>query len=568
MDNLQWNAKKRQEYINQAQATEFDLIIIGGGITGAGVAREAALRNLSFCMIDKNDFAFGTSSRSSKLAHGGLRYLSNKEFKLVRESTTERNWLRTHLPNLVRPLGFMFCSYEKGKDKPKHIRFALMMYDLLSDIGSNFKNYRKAKFFSPEFVEEFEPAVTRNDSEIGKMTFSGFYYDTNVDDSRLTLETIKESLIYSKGNSLAINYSKINDYIRNDKGKVCGVVASDELNGIKFDVKAKVVVVCTGIWTDELLKLTDFGKEKIYPTKGVHVVVPNERIGNRNAFGVRSFDDGRFFFILKRGNVSVIGTTDTDYFKESKNLDEPWCTKEDCDYLFNTVNRLFPHAELTYKDIIGTYAGIRPLIKQDGAKNESDVSREHEIFESKDGVISIAGGKLTTYRLMAEELIFHLVKKGFIPKFSNLKHRTNGFSKIPFIVGMTRESFDAVLKKGGLNDCSWPEQKEYLHQQYGKQAIDILKKIKSNSALGEPLLEGYPHCKAEIDFILAYENAPRLIDVLCRRTEAQWTIWHYKQAELAEKVAAIMADYYNWTDEKKKEEIEYYMDYVKKTIWF
>jgi glycerol-3-phosphate dehydrogenase len=291
-------------------------------------------------------------------------------------------------------------------------------------------------------------------------------------------------------------------------------------------------------------------------------------LGNRNGFGLRSFDDDRFFFVLRRGKVSVIGTTDTDYFKESKNLNEPWCTKEDCDYLFRTVIRMFPKAGLTYKDIIGTYAGIRPLIRQDGAASESAVSREHEIFETKDGVVAMAGGKLTTYRLMAEELIFKLIDKGYVNAFTKMEYSKPGFSKAPFVVGMTRADFDETVSKKALAAFSWPDQLEYLHLQYGRQAIDILEKIKADPASGRPLLKDYPICRAEIEFILEYENCPRLIDALCRRTESQWTIWHYLQAELAGKVAEIMAPYYGWDEAKKKTEVENYNDYIKRTIWF
>jgi len=567
MDQI-WNSKKRNQNIKKAGTGQFDIIIIGGGITGAGIAREAALRNLSFCLVDKNDFAFGTSSRSSKLVHGGIRYIANGEFKLVRESTTERNWLIAHLPHLVRPLGFLFCSYAKGKDRPYQIRFALTAYGILSDWFSKFKNFRKPRFFSPEFIEEIEPAVTLNDPSLGRMKLAGFYYDTNVDDARLTIETIKESLIISKGSSVALNYTEVEDFTRDPYGKVDGIKIKDHLSKKEHMIKGRTVIACGGIWTDEILKHADFEGAKIFPTKGVHIVVPNERLGNRNAFGVRSFDDGRFFFVLRRGKLSIIGTTDTDYYKESTNLDEPWCTKEDCDYLLNTVNRLFPHARLTYKDIVGTYAGIRPLIRQEGAASESAVSREHEIFESKDGVVIITGGKLTTYRLMAEELIFYLREKGYLPEFEKPEYCEKGFTKVPYRVGISREDFDQIVDSSDLHEVSWPEQLEYLHQQYGIQGIAILKKIQQKRSWGEPILEGYPLCRAEIEFILEHENAPRLIDVLCRRTEAQWTIWHHKQTELAKKVADLMASYYRWPPRKKREEINNYIKYIKKTIWF
>ena len=562
-----WSAKDRAEHIKQAASGNFDAVIIGGGITGAGVAREFALRGMSFCMLDKNDFAFGTSSRSSKLAHGGLRYLTNGEFKLVRESTTERNWLRIHFPNMVRPTGFFYNAFAKGKDRSVQVILSMIIYSLLSDFRTRFKNYKWPRIYTAKIMKKIEPNYIQEVEPFGKLTISGFYYDTNIDDARLTIETIKESLNYSKGASCALSYSEVTGFIKNGSEKVCGVKVKDAFDGNEYEVKGKLVIACGGIWTDEILKNADFGTPKIYPTKGVHVVVPNERVGNSKGFGLRSFDDGRFFFVLRRGKVSVIGTTDTDYFKESKNLNEPWCTKEDCDYLFSSVNRMFPDARLTYKDIIGTYAGIRPLIRQDGAASESAVSREHEIFETKDGVVAMAGGKLTTYRLMAEELLFKLIEKGYLKAFTKIEYSKPGFSKVPFVVGMTRTDFDEMVNKKALADFSWPDQLEYLYLQYGRQAIIILEKIKSDPATGKPLLKDYPMCRAEIEFILEYENCPRLIDILCRRTESQWTIWHYLQAELASNVAEIMAPYYGWNEAKKETEIGHYNDYIKKTIW-
>ena len=563
-----WNANVRSKDMETVASKEFDVVIIGGGITGAGIARECALRGLTFCLLEKDDFAFGTSSRSSKLFHGGIRYLSSGEFSLVRESTTERNWLMHHFPNLVRPLGFLFCAYENGKDHPRMVRSAVKLYDFLSDTLSDFKTYRKSKIFSAEFVQEIEPEVTTEDPDLGKLSMAGFYYDTNCDDARVTLEIIKESLEYANGKSAALNYSQVDDFVYNSSGKVEGVVVKDKFADKTFEVKGKAVVSAAGIWTDEVLQRLGHSDSKIYPTKGVHIVVPNERIGNRNAFGIRSFDDGRFFFVLRRGKVSVIGTTDTAYYKESTNLDEPWCNKEDCDYLLRTVNRMFPHAMLDYDDIIGTFAGIRPLIKQEGAKHESDVSRTHEIFTTEEGVVTIGGGKSTTHRRMAEDLLFYLVREGFLPKFKNKKYNSKGFSKQPFLVGMTRKEFDRMAAHNRLLEVSWPEQLDYLHTQFGRQGIQILEDIKKNPEQGQPLLEGYPHCEAEIRFILENENAPKLLDVLCRRTEAQWMIWHHLQPELASQVAEIMADYYGWDAERKQAEIQEYLDYVANTVSF
>lgn len=563
-----WSAEGRAEQIKKAAAGEYDVVIIGGGITGAGIARECALRGISFCLVDKRDFAFGTSSRSSKLFHGGIRYLSSREFGLVRESTTERNWLLHHLPNLVRPLGFMYCAYEKGQDRPIMVKVGVKLYEILSDWCSGFKNFRKSRIFKKNFVEEFEPALETESPELGKLLLAGFYYDTNCDDARVTLEIIKESLEYAAGKSVALNYARVEDYRLDSSGRARGVVVCDELGGGSFEIRGRVVVSATGIWTDELLGKAGYDRPRIYPTKGVHIIVPNERIGNRNAFGLRSFDDGRFFFVLRRGKVTVIGTTDTAYYPESRNLDEPWCKKEDCDYLLRTVNRMFPHARLTYDDIIGTFAGIRPLIKQEGARHESDVSRTHEIMATDNGVVAIAGGKSTTHRRMAEELLFYLVDKGYLPGFKRSEHSRRGYSKVPFKVGISRREFDAALIAGGLHGVSWPEQIDYLYRQFGCQGIRILERVKKDPESGRPLLEGYPHCRAEIEFILEHENAPKLIDVLCRRTEAQWMIWHYKQPRLAAEVAAIMASFYGWPAERREAEIEEYLTYVENTVRF
>ncbi len=563
-----WNAKRRSKDIENAKNKKYDLIIVGGGITGAGIARECALRGISFCLLDKNDFAFGTSSRSSKLFHGGMRYLASYEFGLVRESTGERNWLRTHLPNLVRPLGFVYPAYEKGKARPFKVWLGIKLYDILSDWFSEYKNYRKGRVFKAEFIEEFEPAVAIEEPELGRMLMAGFYYDTNCDDARVTLETIKESLDYAREESTALNYARVADYVKDSAGKVRGAVVKDVLNGDSFEVRGSCVVSAAGIWTDEALAATKYNEQRIYPTKGVHLVVPNERLGNRHAFSLISFDDGRFFFVLKRGKVSIIGTTDTAYYPESKDLDQPRCTREDCDYLLSTVNRMFPHAMLTYNDVIATYAGIRPLIKQEGAEHESDVSRRHEIFQTNDGVVAIAGGKSTTYRRMAEDLLFYLVEHGYLDNFTNPAYRKQGYSKMPFRVGITRKEFDQIAAEKGLHNTAHPEQLQYFYTQFGRGGIEILENIKKYPESGLRLFEDYPHCRAEIDYILEYENAPKLIDILCRRTEAQWMIWHYRQPELANAVAEIMASYYSWNNEEKAAEIKEYLDYVDSNVSF
>ncbi len=563
-----WNAKTRSEAIGRAENKTFDLIIIGGGITGAGIARECALRGISFCLLDKDDFAYGTSSRSSKLFHGGMRYLASYEFGLVREATAERNWLRNHLPHLVRPLGFVYPAYEKSKARPLTVWLAVKLYDIMSDWFTEYKNYRKAKIFRPAFVEEFEPAVAIDEKITGKMIMAGFYYDTHCDDARVTLETIKESLACASGSSVALNYARVDNYIKDSKGLIRGAIVKDTLNEATFKVNGKCVISAAGIWTDQVLAETDYSEPRIFPTKGVHLVVPNKRLGNRNAFSLNSIDDGRFFFVLNRGEVSIIGTTDTIWHSESEGLDQPRCSREDCDYLLRTVNKIFPHAMLTDNDIIATYAGIRPLIRQEGAKHESDVSRKHEIFQTGNGVVAIAGGKSTTFRRMAEDLLFYLVEHNYLEQFPQAAYRKRGYSKKPYEISLTRKEFDELAAENELLGIASPEQLQHFYAQYGRGGIEILKNISEHPQTGQPLLKGYPHCTAEINYILEHENAPKLIDILCRRTEVQWTIWHYIQPEVAEAVAAIMAPYYGWSEQTKQAEIDNYIRYVENTVRF
>jgi glycerol-3-phosphate dehydrogenase len=560
IQELIWSSNQRKKYLEQAQNQIFDLIIIGGGITGAGIAREAALRGLTFLLIDKADFAFGTSSRSSKLAHGGLRYLKTYDFAIVRESTTERNWLREHFPNLVRPLAFNLYSYEGWMYKPKKVKLAMFLYDLLSDTGSKFKNYERYKVLTKEEFLKLEPCIRQDGLIMG-----GYYYDTNVDDARLTVETIKEAVFLANGKSVAINYVKMEELILNAQGRVEGIKATDLLSHQNMAFRARQVVNATGIWADDVLKNQ---KKIIRPTKGVHLIVRNDRLGNHQAFGLQSKIDGRFYFILRREKFTVIGTTDTDY---QDSLDNPLCNKDDCDYLLNTVNWLFPNANLGYEDLVSTYAGVRPLVMEEG-KSESNVSRKHVIMDHPNGLVSLLGGKLTIYRLMAEELLYHLVKKGVFNKGQfGAGQLKKGFSQRPFLVGLKRSEFDneyAAGKQSGKYPELDEDLQEYLHREYGTQAFKIMEIIKSNPASGVRILPENEFIPAEFEFICDHEQVVSLMDVLIRRTEAWLFVHHRKSEEFATKVATIMAKKLRWDAIKTKNEIKQYVDYQKSWVWF
>ena len=553
-ESLSWSAKDRDRVLDQALATDFDLIIIGGGITGAGVAREAALRRLSFLLVDKEDFAFGTSSRSSKLIHGGFRYLAQGEFRLVREATTERNWLRSALPNLVRPLGFHFCAFEGGRDTPARVRGGILLYDLISNTFSRFRN-PPHRFLSAAEVALREPALTTEG-----LLMAGLYYDSLVDDARLVLETLKEARDASGGRSVALNYAQATR-ITPVAGAGVTVDLEDRLGGLGFTVRSRCVINATGAWTDATLGLAGADSRLIRPTKGVHLVVPNARLGNREAFVLRSLDDGRSFFVLRRGDVSVIGTTDTDYPGDP---DQPWCERQDCDYLLRTVNRVFPRARLTPEDILSTSAGVRSLVRGPDA-SASAVSRRHLFRDSGQGLVTVAGGKLTTFRTMAWEILTRCSRLGYLRPLRGREARRN-FSRRPFRNGLGWDAWRQAARDMGLEQVVPEAIGRHLHQQYGLQSLRILREVRRDPAAGEPLLEGHPFCPAEIRHILAFENAPRLVDVMLRRTEMQMLVSHRRQPALAGRVAEIMARFYGWDPPRLQEELHRYLEYLRNTI--
>jgi len=552
---LAWSALDRPRALEQARNQDFALVVIGGGITGAGLAREAALRGIPFLLADKEDFAFGTSSRSSKLVHGGMRYLAQGEFRLVREATTERNWLCAALPNLVRPQVFHYCAYLGGKDTPRRVRTALRLYDLLSNAFSRYRLPRH-RILTPAQFARCEPRVRTAD-----MMLAGRYHDANVDDARLTLEVLKEARDLSGGQSVALNYLEATGVLMED-GRVAGVRLRDRFGGGAFTVRAGCVVNAAGAWTGEVLALSGPGEALVRPTKGVHLAVPNARLGNREAFILRSLDDGRTFFVLRRGDISLIGTTDTDY---QGSLDAPFCTREDCDYLLRTVNARFPEAHLGDADILATYAGIRPLVKAEGMA-ASSVSRRHVIRDPGSGLVTITGGKLTTFRLMAYETLARCSARGYLRRFRGPERRRH-FSRRPFRTGITWEAFAQAVAMRALPAPPEPVLR-HLHQQYGKAALAILAGIQADPAAGRPLLEGHPFCPAEVRHILAFENAPTLMDMMMRRTEMQLTVDHRRQPGLAAKVAEIMGSFYGWDDTRRREELSRYLEYVRNTISF
>ena len=547
-----WNEKARNQIKNNLKTKKYDVVVIGAGITGAGVAREAAMRDLKVAIVDMQDFSAGTSSRSSKLAHGGIRYLSHGDMDLVKEATRERNWMRVQIPHLVRPIPFLFVHLKDSKYKKRDIVGACKVYDFLSDKDSQFKNYKKHKWYSAEEVMEMEPEYIREGNLGGAV-----YYDNNIDDARLTIETIKEAMIRGAD---ALNYCKVVDYLERD-GKIYGVKCKDMEDDEEFEVLSKVVVNATGIWTDELVERypDEIPEPVIRPTKGVHLQYKREHIKNNMATIVFSITDGRAFFVLPRNeHYTIIGTTDTDY---QGDLANPFCNKEDADYLIESVKYYFPNAELDYNNIISTYAGIRPLVMQKG-KSESEISRKHLIFRSEDGLLTITGGKLTEWRAMAEDLFERIEELQMFPNIKRKKH----FSRQEYVIALQEEDWNKYIQNYGTKLAK--DISDHLYHQYGKGALKILELIKEDPTLSDRIIEENYFIKAEILYTLRYELTTHLIDVFCRRTEMALWIDHKKASEAAKKVGEIMSEEYSWDKITLDNEIQNYLDYIKKTVSF
>ncbi len=570
IETLDFTSTSREKVLAKLKSDEFDILIIGGGVTGAGIARDATLRGFNVALVDKNDFAFGTSSRSSKMAHGGVRYLQKGEFGLVKESEAERNWLRNDFPNLVRPLPIVVPSFEGEKLTKFLMRLVVFFYNLL-DKGKNFKKGYIVKDINK--IKEMEPGLTTD----GLGGF-GVIYDTNVDDARLTVESIKEAIF--TGKCMAANYTKVTRLEHDASGKCCGAWVSDqEKKGDEFLVKAKIVVNATGIWTDDVLqkKPAGYPARVIRPTKGVHLIFKQEDVPINNGFGISSHVDGRFYFVLRRENHVVIGTTDTDY-KEPP--DDPVCTKEDAEYLLSTVRIKFPGSNADLDHVLGSYAGVRPLVapraKKGKEPSESAVSRNHEIIHADDDLLSICGGKLTTFRVMAEDIML----KEVLPLASarlpgRTFNATKGIARKPYIGGISRADWDGhpIVKEFASSGKLDGEQLAHLHRQYGKAAITILGNAKEDAKLLERLVPSEstkyaPWILAEIKYTVLHDCPVHLVDILARRLEFQWMVHPSKQPTASRLVASFTGGLLGWDKARQEREVKEYLEYLKRNSFF
>ena len=384
----------RIQNIGKMKAQEFDLVIIGGGINGAGVARDASARGMKVALIETRDFASGTSSKSSKLIHGGIRYLENFEFKLVFEALNERTKLFEMAPHLVHPLRFMIPLYQESRVGMGKMGLGMWLYDALSLFQAQEMHERCN---AQESLDRM-PAL-RSTHLLG----SYIYSDAYMDDDRLVLETLRSA---NENGAICANYVKATGAQFED-GRITAILCEDQIGGETFAIKARHVSSSVGPWTDEVEhQLFKDWKNILRPTKGVHLTLPKHRLPLSSAVVMGAEKEDRIVFGIPRHEMIIIGTTDTDYKEHPESVT---CTPDDVKYLLEITDHYFPGAKVTAHDIIASYAGVRPLVN-DGSSSEGKTSREHTIIDDPRGVTFVAGGKYTTYRLMCKQTVDHALK--------------------------------------------------------------------------------------------------------------------------------------------------------------
>lgn len=490
----------REKIIGDLQNTTYDLVVIGGGITGAGIALDASSRGLKVALLEKGDFASGTSSKSTKLIHGGLRYLKQFDFWLVKEVGSERAIVHKLAPHLVLPEKMLLPLIEGGSYGKWLTSIGLKVYDILAQVTGE----DKRQMLDKKQALKKEPLLPKK-----ILSGAGFYAEYRTDDARLTIENIKTSLHFG---TLALNYAEVFDFLY-ENDKVAGVKVKDAISDASLEIKSKYVVSAAGPWVDELRSTNNSKKGKrLHLTKGVHLVFPYEKLPVKQSV---YFDvpDGRMMFAIPRGKITYVGTTDTNY---NADKDEVRTDLADAIYLISAVNNMFPDINLEMEDIISSWAGLRPLIHEEG-KSASELSRKDEIFTSDTGLISIAGGKLTGYRKMAERVVNRIttnLKEDYEVETKECSTDKipllgNDFKKYKLVKRYIEEVFERIMKDGFSDYDAW-----YLVTTYGKQTEQILENYKNFKNKENKLRM----LRAELKFGIEHEMVGNPMDFLIRRT--------------------------------------------------
>lgn len=532
-------ASRRAE-LARLEAEPVDLLVIGGGITGAGVARDAAMRGLSTILVERDDLASGTSSRSSRLVHGGLRYLEQQHLKLVFEALRERRTLLRIAPHLVRPLDFLFPVHQGDRLPLWKLAAGVAAYSALAQ----FRNVGRHRILGKRGALAAEPLLRERGLQ-GAI----IYTDAQCDDARLVIATARSAI---QNGALVATHTRVRELIFAD-GKVCGAEIEDTLTGVRASIDARVVINATGPWTDQLRRLEDPDATPLLrPTRGVHIMVSRDRLGHRRATAFLSPIDGRVMFVLPWGDLTYIGTTDTD---ADDSPDRVRADGADLLYLLRSVNARFPGAHLTEDDVRVTWAGLRPLLAGAAGASASSLSREHAIVEGSRGMITVAGGKLTTYRSMAAEVVDAALRK------LGEQRPPAATDTEPLPGGETGE-LDAFRARGlaaGLPSTVV----EHLLCLYGTEAAGIYNLGMANRSLFDLLHPAHCAVEAEVIHAARRELAHTVEDVLVRRTHLYYET-RDRGIRAADRVAALLGREHGWEPARIAEEAERYRAFVSR----
>lgn len=526
-----------------------DVLVIGAGIAGAAVARDAAMRGFRVALVDKGDFGSGTSSRSSRLVHGGLRYLETFDLRLVFEASRERRILLTLAPHLVRPLAFIMPAYQKARVPPWKLRAGMWLYDALA----MFRNVRRHRWLAPREALRADPGLRQKG-----LRGAALYYDAQVDDARLVLATARSA---ARAGALVANYAEVTSLLKSD-GLVRGAVVRDVLDGQVHSVRALTVVNAAGPWVDAIRKLDDPTAPPVLRiTKGAHVAVPRTRLTSPTAVTLVSPIDGRVMFVLPWDEVAYISTTETDF---DGVFDEVRATGDDVVYLLRSANAFFPEARLTPDDVLTSWAGLRALVATPTPRAAGAVSREHRVLESQAGLVTLAGGKFTTHRAMASGVVDVVAAR--LRRLDGRPVPPRARTELQVLPGGEAADLGVLVDSLLVRDIKEPVAR-HLVANYGSEAAAVANLVEKNRVLGKPLIDGRPEIRAEVTHAVEREMAMRLTDLLARRLH----LFHLAPAaslKIAAAVARKMRELLHWSAEREAEELTAYVEEMKRCRMF
>jgi glycerol-3-phosphate dehydrogenase len=531
----------RADAIERMSERELDVLVVGGGVVGAGSALDAVTRGLTTAIVEARDWASGTSSRSSKLIHGGLRYLEMLDFGLVREALHERGLLLNRIaPHLVRPVPFLYPLQHRVWERP-YVGAGIALYDTMAYTSGTAAGLKRHKHMSRRHALREAPCL-RSDSLTGAIQ----YWDAQVDDARHTMTVVRTATTFG---ALAANRVQVKGFLRQGE-RVTGAKLADVETGQTFEVRAKQVINATGVWTDDTQALADTrGQFHVRASKGIHLVVPRDRLQSTTGIILRT--EKSVLFVIPWGRHWIIGTTDTDW---SLDKSHPAASSSDIDYLLEHVNAVLS-SPLTREDVEGVYAGLRPLLTGE-SESTSKLSREHVVGHPVPGLVVVAGGKYTTYRVMAADAVDEAARglDARVPDSCTAEVPLSGAEGYKALWNQRR----ALAVSAGVHVARI----EHMLNRYGSCIHELLDMLRADPSLAEPLAGADDYLKVEARYAVTHEGARHLEDVLSRRTRISIEAWD-RGVAAAPEVAALIAKELGWDDTQAQREIDHYRTRVQ-----